>query len=120
MNRRKSKRITRRLRITVISQNRTFQSYTGNLSAGGVIVRTLKQLPDNTPVMLILELPSGEELHIYGKVTWAFSIPVHGFRKNGIGIKFTERSVRYDEFINGLYSEAQEDLAVSPSGQREQ
>ncbi|MHA2474897.1 MAG: PilZ domain-containing protein [Promethearchaeota archaeon] len=116
MNRRKSKRLTRRLRVTVISQKRTFQSYTGNLSAGGIIVRSLKQLPDNTQVMIILELPSGEELHLYGKVTWAFSIPVHGFRKNGIGIEFTQRSARYDEFIKSLYSEVPDDLAVSASG----
>jgi Tfp pilus assembly protein PilZ len=119
MNRRKSKRVTRRLRVTVISQNRTFQSYTGNLSAGGIIVRTLKQLPDEIPVMIILELPSGEALRICGRVTWAFSIPVHGFRKNGIGIEFTERSERYDEFINNLYSEAQEDL-VNPGGHEKQ
>jgi Tfp pilus assembly protein PilZ len=119
MNRRKSKRVTRRLRVTVICQNRTFQSYTGNLSAGGIIIRTLKQLPDETPVMIILELPSGESLRICGKVTWAFSIPLHGYRKNGIGIEFTEKPARYDEFINSLYSEAQEDL-VNPGQMKQQ
>ena len=105
MNKRKSKRLTKRLRVTVTSDNRSFQSYTGNVSAGGVSVRTQRPLTNGKSVMIKIELPSGEILSICGKVSWDFTIPYHGFRRNGMGIQFMERSVKYDEFINNLYSE---------------
>ena len=105
MNKRKSKRLKRRLRVTVISESRSFQTYTGDVSAGGFSVRTLKVLPKNTLLTLELELPSGEILSLHGRVTWDFMIPHPGFKRNGMGIHLTDRPEAYIEFIRTLYSE---------------
>lgn len=108
MNRRKSTRLTRRLKVTMLSETRKFKLYTGNVSAGGISVKTLRPLPNDTSVMIELTLPSDDTVSIPGIVKWDFTIPVHGFHKNGMGIQFTERSEQYEAFIRDMYAGAGE------------
>lgn len=98
MNRRKSKRIKKRLKVTVISDNIRFKSYTGDISAGGISVKTSIVLPNDTLVNVELALPSGEILSMKGKVKWEFMVPLHGFHRNGMGIQFTEGAKEYNNF----------------------
>ena len=109
MNRRNLKRLIRRLRVTVISESKCFKTYTGDVSAGGFSISTLKVFPENTLLTLELELPSCEVLSLHGRVTWDFMIPHPGFKRNGMGIYLTDRPEAYIEYIRALYSEAREE-----------
>lgn len=105
MNRRNAMRITRRLKVTIISGDKRFTRYTEDVSAGGLSIRTLNVFPENTLLTIELELPSGEILSLHGRVTWDFMIPHPGYKRNGMGIHLTDRPEAYIEFIRALYSE---------------
>ncbi len=99
MNRRNAMRITRRLKVTIISGDKRFTRYTEDVSAGGLSIRTLNVFPENTLLTIELELPSGEILSLPGRM-----IPQHEFERNGMGIQLTDKPETYIEFIKTLYS----------------
>lgn len=105
MNKRSSKRITRRLPVTIIHKSRRHKTYTGNISAGGILVKTMRIFPHNTEVSVELILPSGEVITRRGRVTWSFAVPMQGYSKNGMGIEFTDRSQKYMDFIKSVHAE---------------
>jgi hypothetical protein len=99
MNRRNAMRITRRLKVTIISGDKRFTRYTEDVSAGGLSIRTLNVFPENTLLTIELELPSGEILSLPGRM-----IPQHEFGRNAMGIQLTDKPETYIEFIKTLYS----------------
>ena len=99
MNRRNAMRITRRLKVTIISGDKRFTRYTEDVSAGGLSIRTLNVFPENTLLTIELELPSGEKLSLPGRM-----IPQHEFERNAMGIQLTDKPETYIEFIKTLYS----------------
>lgn len=104
MEKRKFKRVTKRIKVTIPACNRRYTTYAGDISETGIFLRTSRVFPPGTILTLELQLPLGEILVLRGKVKWEFMIPHLGFKRNGMGIEFIDRSTKYVEFVKNFYS----------------
>jgi len=101
MQKRRSTRIIKRLEIKVISGGISFTGITSNLSEHGIFIRTKKGFAPGTTLELDLQLPSGENLHLHGKVKRTVKTQFHDV-KNGMGVELLDTPPKFIEFLKTL------------------
>ena len=90
--RRVDKRVEKSLSLVYKDREAFFRAYTGNVSAGGLFIKTKTPLSPGDQIFLKLHLPDvPDALHIKCEVVWARSEPESGPDKPpGMGVKFTQ------------------------------
>ncbi len=101
MQKRRSKRIIKRLEAKFISGGISYTGITSNLSKQGIFVRTKKGLTPGTILELKLYLPSGEGINLHGKVKRTVKTQFQNI-KNGMGIELIDIPPKYIEFLKTL------------------
>jgi uncharacterized protein (TIGR02266 family) len=83
-------------RVYVIHNDTPYEFYTGNISDGGLYIKTEDPFPAGTEVKISLPLEAGSHVHLKGTVTHAIrnSKDISG-RPTGMGIEF--KCIRDDE-----------------------
>ncbi len=94
MEKRRSKRKTKRLEIKFITSDYGLTGITSNFSKEGLFLRTQKGLPPGTILILELYLHSGEAIRLSGKVVRMVKTPLLP-GKNGMGIELRDVSQQY-------------------------
>ena len=91
-SRRADKRVEKSLSLVYKDRETFFRAYTGNVSAGGLFIKTENPLSPGDQIFLKLHLPDvPDALHIKCEVVWARSEPQSGPDKPpGMGVKFTQ------------------------------
>ncbi len=98
MNKRDTKRTTRRLEVKITADDMSFNAFTSNVSEKGIFVRTMRARSIGTVVDIELSLPSGKIIKLRGRVKWALKTPFQQI-KNGMGIQLIDIPPEYTEFI---------------------
>ena len=85
-------RVSAKLRITFKNANDFFRAYIGDLSSGGLFVKTTKNLPVDTLLDVEFRLPNCEHvMRSKGKVVWTRSKDKSSERMPpGMGIQFID------------------------------
>ncbi|GBE39329.1 PilZ domain protein [bacterium BMS3Bbin08] len=103
MERRRSRRIIKRLEATFTSEGGVInRGITSNLSREGLFIRTLKGLLPNNRLELKLYLPSGEALNLHAIVRRTVKTQFQSI-KNGMGIELITPPPQYTEFVQSIY-----------------
>lgn len=91
-DKRKYPRIEAKVKVVFPTLQDLQMEYTRNISAGGIFLKTNRQLDSNAEIDLVLHLPdSGEELHLKGRVVRVMSMsnPADpNTQLYGVGIRF--------------------------------
>lgn len=79
-------------------------AYSGNISGGGIFIRTQEPLPLNHAIRLRFTLPGvNHQFDCHGIVVWANPSPKKSFLPAGMGVKFVDMDAEakklIDEFI---------------------
>jgi CRP/FNR family cyclic AMP-dependent transcriptional regulator len=100
--RRTEERISAKIRITFKKAGDFFKAYIGNLSPGGLFIKTNHAVPAGTILGLEFNLPDSDNLiQAKGKVVWARSKEESDERKPpGLGIQFIEMSSEDTNLLN--------------------
>ena len=102
MERRRSKRITKRLETKFSADGISNTGITSNLAKEGIFIRTLKGHPPPKILDLELYLPSGEKIILRGRINRTIKTQFQSI-KNGMGIELIDPPAKYTEFIEALY-----------------
>lgn len=99
-------RITRTLSLTYKDRKAFIQAYTGDVSAGGLNIRTEKPLPKGYVFNLKLQIPAREEpIPIKAEVAWVKEKDPDAPEKPGsMGVKFCEISEKDYQFLKEYVS----------------
>lgn len=91
-DKRKYPRIEAKVKVVFPTLQDLKMEYTRNISAGGIFLKTNRQLDSNAEIDLVLHLPdSGEELHLKGRVVRVMSMSNPSDPNTqlyGVGIRF--------------------------------
>jgi len=79
-------------------------AYSGNISGGGIFIRTQEPLPLNHEVRIRFTLPGvTHQFDCRGIVVWANPLPKQSFLPTGMGVKFVDMDAAaknlIDEFV---------------------
>jgi len=93
---RTEERVTKSLSVSYPDKNSFLKAYTGNISGGGLFIKTSTPLPKGETILLKLQLPGiSDPLKIKCSVAWANKKEgTKGANPPGMGIKFGEMSDR--------------------------
>ncbi|HEY1406807.1 MAG TPA: TIGR02266 family protein [Spirochaetota bacterium] len=86
-NKRKSKRIAKKIKSQVSAPDSLTYSTSHNLSDGGVFISTPDPIAPGTELELSLKLPNGEFLNVTGIVRWTRDEGPEG-EPAGMGVEF--------------------------------
>jgi len=91
---RTKERVPKRLSVSYPDKNSFLKAYTGNISGGGLFIKTSTPLPQGETILLKLQLPGiPDPLGIECSVAWARKKEeTKGTHPAGMGIKFGEMS----------------------------
>ncbi|HDZ62599.1 MAG TPA: hypothetical protein ENH40_05590 [Nitrospirae bacterium] len=101
MQKRRSKRVIKRLEVTFNVRGHIYTGITSDISKEGIFIRTQKGLPPGITVEVELYLPSGEMLKMQGVVKRTIKTPYQQI-KNGMGIELTDPPQKFTDFANSL------------------
>jgi hypothetical protein len=109
--RRRQKRIVKRLAIEFVSDGQTYRGICRNLSLDGLFIKTRKPLPPEKIIDMMIHLPDGSTSKLTGKVTRAIRDP-HGLifatagipSKDGMGIQLLEKDANYLRLVGSFLS----------------
>jgi len=95
------------IRISFKKESDFFKAYISNLPKGGLFVKTMKILPENTLLKVDFTLPNSEHvLHTMGKVAWTRTEAMSSEKMPaGMGIEFIEMNPE-DEKLFKSYMES--------------
>ena len=86
-------RAVKSLSLTFRDSQAFVRAYTGNISTGGLFVRTERPLAEGEQFLLRLQLPNeAEPLKINCEVVWARKPGEYGNKPAGMGVRFSEMS----------------------------
>ncbi len=101
MQKRRSKRVIKRLEVTFTARGLSYTGITSDISREGIFIRTQKGLPPGITVDVELYLPSGEILKMRGVVKRTIKTPFQQI-KNGMGVELTDPPQKYKDFSDSL------------------
>ena len=101
MEKRDSKRITKRIEVTFSFNGTECRGITSNVSKKGIFIRTRKGFAPGTILSINLYIPSGETIKLRGKVARTIRTQFNAV-KNGMGITFLDTDQKYTTYINSL------------------
>jgi uncharacterized protein (TIGR02266 family) len=106
-------RVAMQAAIDLRSDSNFFTGFSTNLSAGGVFVATVQQVPRGTPVDLTFTLPGGgPPVRVPGVVRWSREVNDRSpGLVPGLGVQFTELPAEVAQAITG-FIETREPLLV--------
>jgi type IV pilus assembly protein PilZ len=109
--RRAEPRVEKSLSLVYKDREAFFRAYTGNVSSGGLYIKTENPLSPGDQVFLKLQLPEmSEALHIKCEVVWARSREESRPDKApGMGVKFTQISKKDHQFLRQYLSSIDSD-----------
>jgi CRP/FNR family cyclic AMP-dependent transcriptional regulator len=92
---RKDDRLKRRISLAFKNRQTFVKAYTGNISRGGLFIRTDRPLKEGEQFLLKLQLPDlSEPINATCEVVWARTQSEGETRPSGMGVKFCEMSKR--------------------------
>ncbi|MEF9426051.1 MAG: PilZ domain-containing protein [Candidatus Mariimomonas ferrooxydans] len=106
MDKRRTKRITYRLKAERISGNIKSAVFIENLSENGIYMittpaKTRINFTPDSPVKLKFQLSSGETLNLNCKVIWSHKIQPDGLA-NSVGMEIIAPPLKYKKFLKTL------------------
>ncbi len=106
MEKRRTKRITYRLKAERISGNIKSAVFIENLSENGIYMittsaKTKINFTPDTPVELKLKLSSGETINLHCRVIWSHKIPPDHLA-NSVGMEIIDPPLKYKKFLKTL------------------
>ena len=101
MQKRRSKRVIKRLEVTFRARGHTYTGITSDVSKEGIFIRTQKGLPPGMLIEVELYMPSGELLKMQGVVKRTIKTPFQQI-KNGMGIEIANPPQIFIDFANSL------------------
>ncbi len=102
MERRKHKRLRKRLETRFCSGGKSFVGTSSNLSEGGLFIRTNRGFVPGSVVDIELTTPLGVSF-LKGIVIRTIRTPLSV--KNGMGVELTEKDTTYINFLKSLQEE---------------
>ncbi len=99
--RRRHKRVIKRLETEFSAGGTDFRGISSDVSASGLFVRTSKPLSPDTILDLTVHLPGNTESRLKGRVRWAAKVGLLS-GKNGMGIEIIESDQNFVNFVNAL------------------
>jgi type IV pilus assembly protein PilZ len=110
-DKRKYHRVEAKIKVVFPTLQDLKMEYTRNISAGGIFLKTNRQLDSNAEIDLVLFLPnSSEELHLKGRVVRVMSMsnPADSTSQlYGVGIRF----LRLDPDVQAIIEKELEKLS---------
>ena len=111
---RKDDRLERRISLAFKDRQAFVKAYTGNISRGGLFIRTDCPLKKGEQFLLKLQLPDlSEPIKINCEVAWARTQSEGETRPSGMGVKFCEMSKRDNQLLTQCFQAIQKG-ALSP------
>lgn len=103
---RREPRIPKTLSLSYKDKNSFLKAYTGNISTGGLFIKTNNPLPKGESFLLKLQLPEiSSPLKIKCIVAWAYKQEEgKGNKPSGMGIQFTEFNKGDDQILKKYIS----------------
>ena len=100
---RRERRVQRTLSLSFKDRNAFVKAYSGNISKGGLFVRTRKPLPKGERFLLKLQLPDlSDPLKIQSEVAWARETEGEaGAEAAGMGLRFLEMTPEERQVLDG-------------------
>jgi len=105
---RKDERLERRISLAFKDRQAFVKAYTGNISRGGLFIRTDCPLKQGEQFLLKLQLPDlSEPIKINCEVAWARTQSEGETRPSGMGVKFCEMSKRDNQRLTQYFQAIQ-------------
>ena len=98
---------------------RSAEETTANLSHGGAFFRSWEPLAAGRRVIVAIDLPSGEEIQLTGRVVWTrreIRRPINDIEATGYGVEFSASSNNELDVLDRLivYLKASSEASVAP------
>lgn len=103
-DKRRWRRVTKRLETKFISGGTSFRGISSNLSDGGLFIRTQRGFVPGTTIDIELVMPDGKISLLKGKVKNVCKIQLPTLR-NGMGVELIEKDTTYINFLKSLTEE---------------
>ncbi|GBD99401.1 PilZ domain protein [bacterium BMS3Abin07] len=107
INKRGHKRYTRRLKVVFKDAERTYTSFSSDISNSGLFIRTNRAFAPGSIINIELYLPDDSIAYLKGKVKRAEKTALNVI-KNGMGVKLLEVDGKFRRFLKKEFSEEDE------------
>lgn len=101
MSKRQFERHKRRLETTFTAGTETYRGMSGDISEGGIFIRTRHCLVPESLLDIEIHLPDGTLSRVKGKVKRSIRTPISTF-KNGMGIEIIEKDSAYVTLVKKI------------------